>query len=332
MNAINANQEGLNIISMQEFLHMEKFAVKLNEAGCTPDDCADLYLHLESIGSRPHWNTDPPECALFIPSGDGFTVKENSTDGPICTYNATDSGEVLHLSTRILSPFYSFVLFENEFQGRFAKRLIRDFLHYKEEIICASARIVNAIEESALTIRASNHEFYSMHIRRGDFARQYPEGDVSAEDLIMQIEADGILAENSLVYIATDEHDKSFFHPFQEKYHVLFLQDFPAQIEGIGDEYYPMLDQLVASKSAMFYGTWPSTFSSYINRLRGYYSIKDSTAKTDGHIDSFYFSPDHKYAMMEYKATEEPSLSWMREYPEAWHLIDENDNDLGIMK
>lgn len=36
-----------------------------------------------------------------------------------------------------------------------------------------------------------------------------------------------------------------------------------------------MIDQLVASRGKIFFGCWFSTFTGYINRIRGYHSVKD---------------------------------------------------------
>ena len=208
---------------MEEFLRKEALSGNLYDAGCTSNDCAllppesrinwnghkleVLYTYLEKIGTVPQWNTYPPKCAVLIPATDSYAnanknhLHKNDSNLPICNYNSTES--VLHLSKRILAPFYSFVLFEEESQDLFAKRFVRDFLHYNDEVLCGSARIVGAIEEYAVSMGFPT-EFTSMHIRRGDFSIQYPEGALSAEDLLLQFEADG-LSEKKLVYIATDE-------------------------------------------------------------------------------------------------------------------------------
>ena len=123
------------------------------------------------------------------------------------------------------------------------------------------------------------------------------------------------LEEGGLIYIATDEvgahihaplclvfvsskincfvsqqRDKSFFEPFSKHYDVVFLDDFKDQIKGINTCFYGMLDQLIASKGRVFFGTFFSTLSGYVNRMRGYYSAKH---KLEGHKEGVlvrYFS------------------------------------------
>lgn len=336
LDAINALQEGMEIITMDEFLSKEVRTGHICSQNATTNGCGkvhhedhwyrsnptELYNLLESIGHVPQWNSDPPKCALAIPDGKQIeAVTKNgpahpANDVPLCTYNST--AKLLHLSSRILSPHYSFFVFEDEKQDLFAKRLVRNFLRYNDNIICAAARVVEAIRSFA-SDNGMPADFYSMHIRRGDFSMQYPEGSQPAADLVEQ--SSTVIPDKALVYIATDEQDKSFFQPFQERYTVVYLDNFLTHIEGINDVYFGMIEQLVASKGKVFFGTWPSTFSSYINRLRGFYSVKEGI-DNEGLIDSMYFSPEHMHDMMKYKTVEAPSVAWLREYPEAWFQID----------
>ena len=336
LDAINAFQEGMAIITMDEFLAKEVRTGHICTHNATTNGCGEvhredlwyrsnrteLYNLLESIGQVPRWNSDPPTCALVIPDGkNSVAVVEKhpahpANDVPLCTYDSTP--KLLHLSSRILSPHYSFFVFEDEYQDLFAKRLVRNFLRYNDDIICAAARVVEAIRSFA-SDNGVPTDFYSMHIRRGDFSSQYPEGSVPAADLVEQ--SSTVIPDKALVYIATDEKDKSYFKPFQERYTVVYLDNFLSHIEGIDDVYFGMIEQLVASKGKVFFGTWPSTFSSYINRLRGFYSVEEGT-DNDGVLDSLYFSQEHMHDMMKYKTVEAPSVAWLREYPDAWFQID----------
>ena len=87
--------------------------------------------------------------------------------------------------------------------------------------------------------------------------------------------------------------DKSFFKPFKENYDLVFLDDFLDVIPTVNTNYYGMIDQLVAYKSQVFFGTWWSTLSGYVNRMRGYYITKNKLeGYKDGSMYSYYFMPE----------------------------------------
>ena len=105
-------------------------------------------------------------------------------------------------------------------------------------------------------------------------------------------------------------------------YDVMFLDDFMHLIEGVNPNYYGMLDQLVAYKGRVFFGTWFSTLSGYINRMRGYYSVKAQLEGYElGTLPSYYFVPkDKKFQMTKYMPVKLPI--YMREFPTSWRDID----------
>ena len=66
-----------------------------------------------------------------------------------------------------------------------------------------------------------------------------------------------------------------------------------------------------------------STFTGYINRIRGYHTQKDSLDKT-GEINSFYYVPPKIAHFRERMRTYhglEPAF-WQQEWPVAWRDID----------
>lgn len=83
-----------------------------------------------------------------------------------------------------------------------------------------------------------------------------------------------LLSAAKLTCFISQKRDKSFFEPFFKHYDVVFLDDFKDQIKGINPNFYGMLDQLIASKGRVFFGTFFSTLSGYVNRMRGYYIAK----------------------------------------------------------
>jgi len=322
--------------------------------------------YLEQVGVNPNW--DPMKCVAAFPASkgkDAITMLENAykneykntkgkplpelkdfEDNPtpvdatigermreamvdrteICMYDeALQTAKVIHFpvqkGTRLLTHFYAFVFSADWKQDLWAKRFVRDHLRYIDEIVCAAARVVEAVRA-----RSKNKDklFDSMHVRRGDF--QYKQTRLDADQLIKKSKTQ--LEEGGLLYIATDEKDKSFFKPFKEHYDIVFLDDFKDLLKGINANYYGMLDQLVAYKGRVFFGTWRSTLSGYINRMRGYYITKHKLeGYKEGTMDSYYFVPtDKRNQMKNYHAVKKPI--YMREFPISWRDIDKGIEEL----
>jgi GDP-fucose protein O-fucosyltransferase len=98
--------------------------------------------------------------------------------------------------------------------------------------------------------------FDAFHVRRGDF--QYKATRVDADVLLEMAQRQ--IKEGATLYMATDERDKNFFRPLKEHYDLVFLDDFHDQaLVGINTNYYGMIDQLVATRSRIFFGCWFST-------------------------------------------------------------------------
>lgn len=225
---------------------------------------------------------------------------------------------------RLLTHFYAFVFFENWKQDLWAKRFVRDHLRYKDEIFCAAARVVEGIRRRARLRDPTGNplgEFDSLHVRRGDF--QYKRTRISGEELLANIKND--LKPGSTVFIATDERDRSVFKPLLDQYDICFLSDFSNLIRGVNTNYQGMLDQIIASRGRIFFGTFYSTLSGYIFRMRGYFAAKRNFSPSwDGGLkNSFYFNPrngDRKMEMMHYMPLRK--LFFAREFPTSWFGID----------
>ena len=71
------------------------------------------------------------------------------------------SGEKHH---RLLNHFYTFLYFADVKVDHHFKRMVRDFLHYTDDIWCAAGRVLAAIEKET-----HGSPFSSIHVRRGDF-------------------------------------------------------------------------------------------------------------------------------------------------------------------
>ena len=67
----------------------------------------------------------------------------------------------------MLKHHYTFAFFGDTNQQKFYKRLVRDYIRYKDEIHCVGHDVVQAIRKDAAVHNkdGSNH-FYTLHIRR----------------------------------------------------------------------------------------------------------------------------------------------------------------------
>ena len=282
-------------------------------------------------------------------------MDEEWSDQVLCLYDKPlQEAKLIHLKSddgaRFLTHFYAFIFFADWKQDLWSKRFVRDHIRYADDIMCAAARVIEAVREHArnnkryvsmlsnLWLRLGGSKYRdegiydALHVRRGDFLDQFPETQLSADELY-EI-SKGELHQGSTLYIATDERvskwsqtpekhlinlpifspnagtflffsqDKSFFKPFIENYDVVFLDDFLDVIPTVNTNFYGMIDQLVAYKSRVFFGTWWSTLSGYVNRMRGYYITKHKLeGYKDGSMYSYYFTPEGRVNdMRQYKA------------------------------
>jgi len=260
-------------------------------------------------------------------------MREELQNRNLCVYDEKmQTAPVIHfmcyhkMRIRYLTHFYTFLFFEDWKQGLWTKRFVRDHLRYVDELQCAAARVVEALRDRARKLDPSNPDglFDTMHIRRGDF--QFKTTRMPAEEIYAN--SKDVLKEKSVLYISTDERNKTFFKPFAEHYDVCFLDEFQHLFKRLNTNYYGMLEQLIASKGRVFVGTMFSTFTGFINRMRGYYVDKHKLrGHENGTMPSYYFGPlNYKDEMINYVPFHGPY--WQREYPSAWRDIDQGIEEL----
>ena len=130
------------------------------------------------------------------------------------------------------------------------------------------------------------------------------------------------------MYVATDEKNETFFDDFRNHHTgpLRFLDDYIqlARLDQIDPTLYGMIDTIVASRGTVFAGTWFSTFTGYIVRLRGYYGMSK--------FFSYYSWLDRKYYMHKWMNVGEIASFYSREFPTGWTGIDgdvfvDNDNE-----
>jgi GDP-fucose protein O-fucosyltransferase len=113
--------------------------------------------------------------------------------------------------------------------------------------------------------------YHAAHIRRGDF--QYDQALIGADEIYRNIHLLFNRSVSTLLYISTDEGNKTFFEPFHKHFTVRFLADFmePAKIGAshLNQNHIGMVEQTICANAHTFVGTPWSTFTGYITRMRG---------------------------------------------------------------
>ena len=217
---------------------------------------------------------------------------------------------------RLLTHFYAYLHFADEHIEHLYMRIVRDRLHYHDDIFCAAGRAIKLIledsaklasitmaqavlpqndptkaeeilimEEGRDKVQTSERAhpltgggdtnfgavYHAAHVRRGDF--QYDQALLSAEVIYANINHLFNRSVSTLLYISTDEGNKTFFEPFHKHFTVKFLRDYmePARIGSshLNQNHIGMLEQTICANAHTFVGTPFSTFTGYITRMRG---------------------------------------------------------------
>ena len=283
-----------------------------------PKDCGHLFKHFEDAGFQPPAES-MKHCVVFdedylhgrdIPADVQKRVQRFCGDERTPYYYSTEwqQQDLVHWKSedfqyRLLNHFYSFVYFTNPVHDNFYKRLVRDYLHYKDDLYCAAGKIVHALQKEFGT-------FSTYHVRRGDF--QYKVTRLSMEEWYNNTKE--VMKPGEAIYIATDDSNRTVYEPLTRDFGhpVRFLDDYPEALGDLNSMYYGMVDTIIAAQGRVFIGTWFSTFTGYINRLRGY---SGKAMK-----NSWYSWLPRKDKMQQWAY---PSGNYpAREWPVAWTGID----------
>lgn len=302
MEAIHREHEGLDIISMEEFLQRQgvtgQFKDPVTHQAVYPpgnetnfDGRPDeIFFWLRKHSHSVVW--EPNNCLAVFPAdssdeaiqdmravfdqmvqqnpryedyvGKPVPVNASTLDrlsenraerSEMCLYDQVLQAEpYLHFPMggknggRLLVNPYQFLFFQDWREDLWMKRFIRDHVRYTDAISCAAARVVQGVRKRAAAYSGNSDAFDSIHVRRGDF--QYVKTRISAADIYGMTKT--VLPENTTLYIATDEKDKTFFDDLKKSYNVLFLNDFPEELGLINSNFYGMIEQLVAARGRYF--------------------------------------------------------------------------------
>mmetsp|Transcript_24180 Transcript_24180/g.59183 ORF Transcript_24180/g.59183 Transcript_24180/m.59183 type:complete len:1126 (-) Transcript_24180:1246-4623(-) len=313
-------KEGKNLMNLsdEELEQLLPVAEMCLHQKNSPIICDNLYKPLREIGLQPDMH-GAHSCYIF--DKDHFEGKEVSDDvqkrvDRFCgdKRKATFYDQSLHTPKlihwnaadpphRVLNHFYTFFYFTDPKIDNYYKRFVRDFMHYTDGIYCAAGKIVHALN-------GEGKGWSSLHVRRGDL--QYKEVKIPAEEWYNNTKE--IWNKGEILFIATDERNKTFFDPIKQHHEVRFLDDYwdMAKLGELDPYFLGMVDTIVASHGRAFAGTWFSTFTGYINRMRGYVGHSTKT--------SWYSWLPRKYAARGWKYPEGNYPA--REWAIGWVAID----------
>jgi hypothetical protein len=174
--------------------------------------------------------------------------------------NVNYNNKFIHFPRNLFGHFYYHVYANGKDSRNFIKNSIKKGIVYKKEYF-----------DLAQTVKDKIGDYNSIHIRRNDFIKVRPNYSISQLDNLFDDIKDRI--PNTIpLYIATDEIDKSLFDCLKTKYTIYFLEDF---FKDLNSYQSLAIDQIICSKSDIFLGSKLSTFSDYINIMRGYAEKRD---------------------------------------------------------
>eukprot|EP00511_Aplanochytrium_stocchinoi_P000093 CAMPEP_0204822766 /NCGR_PEP_ID=MMETSP1346-20131115/949_1 /ASSEMBLY_ACC=CAM_ASM_000771 /TAXON_ID=215587 /ORGANISM="Aplanochytrium stocchinoi, Strain GSBS06" /LENGTH=634 /DNA_ID=CAMNT_0051949149 /DNA_START=328 /DNA_END=2232 /DNA_ORIENTATION=+ len=153
--------------------------------------------------------------------------------------------------------------------------------YYEKKIVQEVVMYNNVLKRTAQKLSlelGENGAYHSMHVRRGDKKTEASFASVSHDN---QWYVERLLPwrnESKYLYIATDEHDRSYFSDFNETtFHRYFWEDLNQDILLPFLKRYPnrmfmdvlsIIEQLLCTYSIKFLGSGYSTLSVYILRMR----------------------------------------------------------------
>ena len=121
-------------------------------------------------------------------------------------------------------------------------------------------------------LETMGHPFNALHVRRTDHPSSF---NMKQEYWLQQLSVRDAVNLTKTLYIATDEDDKTWFRPFSEAgYNLFFAEDFSDQLRlgnenpAVTQDTLGLCEQLICAHADHFVGSYYSTFTMYIKRLR----------------------------------------------------------------
>jgi len=232
-----------------------------------------------------------------------------------------EQSSIVHFSQLGLGQWYTSIFMYPTTESLKLMLRMRNHFHFNE-------RIMEPAEKLLRKIHQETPSFSCMHVRRGDF--QFKETWTEV-DAIMANTKD-LFRPNEHLWVMTEEKDpETFFAPLKTTYQTHFLKDYLSEIPDVDGALVPMIESLVCARARIFSGTFLSSMSGYITRLRGY--MPDVIDKTiyfnqmkfpqdyeELNWDSEYPTSKNSKGPKNEKGHHAGVPNWGREFREAWDL------------
>lgn len=320
----------VEIMTMEEYLAYR--GVKIEYGFKTYQDLEPLRKYIrESADVSPTWKAGDhvlalPSIAACSPGPADFFNLEEFRDGRklVEVDESMQKAAVVHFKStkesqefRIFGNYFVFLYFARAEWFHFASATVRRYVHFSTKVVDTAAAVV-----TRLHAESGGTGFYALHIRRGDF--QFQNTRIDLGEILANIRP--LLTPRRLIYIATDERNRTLFEPFTREYDVRFLSDYVVQLKGVERRLYGAIEMSICSTAHTFVGTFLSTFSAMITRLRAYTSA-DLAVNKNFYLTTEKYSgdpeADNRLTDSTWMAYHEPQwhhgIVWTREFAYSWH-------------
>ena len=219
----------------------------------------------------------------------------------------------IHFPKNLFGHFFYFV-YGNSIQKRNEiKEKIKNGIKYRNEFYEKAEKVKKIIGYNDCflwdQVNCKNiyeHQYNAIHVRQNDFLNTRPD---SAKNQIKTLLEDiqNIIPNDVPLYIATDEKNKSLFDPLRKKYNIWFLDNFNLNLKA---HEALVVEQIICSNANIFLGSKDSTYSEYINILRGY----------ENKLVHYNQGTNFKFEYKKFKRFqwETENYSWNKPFNSAW--------------
>jgi hypothetical protein len=314
---IEALRQALPVISTGEFIkqaseHLNIPQIFQDEQDTIDREPRDLQAWknwLLENAEIPKWN--PHDTVICLPSIDQAKTGPHFSESYLANRRPVEfsvwmkAAPTLYFPStdnlRSLGPVATMLASSDDHIPTIGRRLIKHNVRYRDEIFLLADKLIKALKLS---------EYDALQVRRNDF--QYEQTRTSTDNICNNISA--LFDQNLPIYLASDETDKQIIEELAQGLgapKIYSWQDIENMINfKIPYAWIGPIEQLICTAARRFVGNDLSTFTSYINRLRGYTLAEDQNSYF--HNEHYTQVPD-KQGMKAYTGR-----SYLREHPLFW--------------